>query len=298
MNFPDVIDNSMRKAYASCPTKFMHKYYENIVPVNARTVDLHFGACFARGIEVARKSFYCKNGYTSASRINPVENGISAAVYAWGNFQSPPMSNKTLPRLIGALRYYFMQWPFENEWLTPVEDGIECSFAIDLPIMHPITNLPIMFAGRFDMLATDKNGRYYVVDEKTASKLGDSWIMNWDLDAQMSGYIWAVKQSKIADIEIMGQVRGISILKNDYGHVEVPIVRSKYMIDQWHEQLLHDVEGMIRCWKAKWWDKNLSNACTEYAHACDYAILCKSADPTRLIEGNFKEEIWNPLVRK
>lgn len=303
MNFPLVIDNSMRKAYVSCPTKFMHRYCENIVPVYTRTVDLHFGACFAKGIEHARKAFYERKQTVEFS----VEHAIEVAAIEWSNFQSPPLSYKTLPRLIGALRYYFQQWPLGEDGLIPVEDGIECSFDIELPIAHPVLDQGIRYVGRFDMLATDKNGRYYVVDEKTTSKLGDSWFMNWDMDAQMSGYIWAVKQGifKLASVqqfgfehEVMAQVRGISILKNDYGHAEVPVVRSQHMIDQWHEQLLHDIEGMIRCWKAKWWDKNLSNACTEYARQCDYAMLCKSVDADRLVEGNYKTEIWNPLERK
>jgi PD-(D/E)XK nuclease superfamily protein len=297
MNFPVVIDNSMRKTFVACPTKFMRKYAQNLKQVSENSVNLHFGKCFASGIEIARKVFW----EAGSTQQEAIEAGINATSTAWNNFQSPPMSNKTLPRLIGALRYYFEQWPLGEDGLTPVANGIECSFAIDLPIVHPQTGLPLKYAGRFDMLAADPNDRWYVVDEKTTSRLGDSWFMQWDMDAQMTGYIWAVKQGAISsladDWEVMAQVRGLSILKNDYGHAEVNIVRSTHMIEQWHQQLLRDVRRMVESYKAGEWDKNLSNSCTEYARQCEYAMLCKSADPAHLIEGNFKEEVWNPLLR-
>ncbi len=300
MSFPAVIDNTMRKAFVRCPELFKRQFIDNLRPVDDVSVDLHFGACFARGMEVARKAYYFDPAPINAEQ-EAIQEGIEAAVSAWGTFQSPPLSNKTLPRLIGALRFYFKEWPLEEETLRPVEDGIECSFAIDLPILHPETGLPLQYAGRFDMLATDSHERYYIVDEKTTSKLGDSWYLQWDMDSQMTGYTWAVQNWPTLylepTVEIMAQVRGVSILKNDYGHAEVNIVRSQHMIDAWHEQLLHDIQHMIVCWKSKWWDQSFSQACTDYGRPCDFAMLCKSANPERLLS-NYKEVVWNPLAKK
>jgi hypothetical protein len=298
MNFPAVIDNTMRKTFVRCPELFNRQFIQNLRSTGASTVDLHFGACFAKAVEETRREFYFEPRCTAQESL---EIGIQAAIDTWDDFRPPPASYKTLARLIGALRYYFEQWPLGEDGLTPVEGGIECRFAIDLPIAHPETGLPLQYAGRFDMLATDSNGRYYIVDEKTTSRLGDSWYLQWDMDSQMTGYIWAVRQNAVIavseDEEVMAQVRGISILKNDYGHAEVPVVRSAYMIDRWHEQLLHDVQHMIVCWKSKWWDQSFSQACTDYGRACEYAMLCKSADAERLIEGNYKEVVWNPLAK-
>jgi len=292
--FPKVIDNSMRKAFVSCPTKFMRRYIEGIMPIGLPSVDLHFGVCFAKGIENARKAYWQED-----NQLHAVEKGIADAQEAWGGFQAPSLSNKTLARLIGAIRFYFEQWPLDSEVLVPVDNGIEYPFTILLPIKHPETGSYLSYAGRFDAFTRhDNSGRYYVVDEKTTSRLGESWFMQWDMDSQMTGYIWAAKYFLDGDAEVMAQVRGISILRNEYGHAEVPIVRSAYMINQWYAQLLEDIERMLECYKVLYWDKALSNACTEYGRPCDYAMLCKSADPHQLIEGNFKEERWNPLARK
>lgn len=294
MNFPVYIDNSMRKAFSECPTRFMHRYCENLVVVQPN-VDLHFGACFAKGLEEARKYFWVT--FPGCDTVDAIQAGINEAVIAWGTFQSPMLSNKTKDRLIRAILYYFDQWMLGEDGLTPVKDGIESSFEIELPIMHPETGFPLLYVGKRDMLATDVNGRYYVVDEKTTSKLGEAWYSKWDLDAQTTGYIWSVKQEK-SDVEVMAQIRGISILRNDYGHAEVPIVKSNWQLEQWHEQLLHDVERMIRCWKAQWFDQALNDQCTAYGRACDYKKLCMSMQPDKRIEGNYKVEVWNPIERK
>lgn len=45
-----------------------------------------------------------------------------------------------------------------------------------------------MYAANFDLLAVDPMGRYWVIDEKTTGKMGDSWALQWTLDSQLTGY--------------------------------------------------------------------------------------------------------------
>lgn len=191
-------------------------------------------------------------------------------------------------------------------------------FDFELPIVHPDTGINLRYAGRYDMLASDKNGRLYVVDEKTTSRLGDSWVSQWDLDTQMTGYICSVKKAyedewvastkgprEFEMPEIMAQIRGISILKNDYGHAEIPIVRPQWMIDRWYMQLHADVSRFVRAYEnakgvgQQAYDMALhSNACSAYNRDCDYKQLCLSPNPERLVTGSYQTAIWNPLAGK
>lgn len=309
MSFPTVIDNTIRKAIATCQTMAAYRHIDNLRPVGAPSVDLHFGACFATGIETARKSFFVVGMAPDAARFV----GIDRAREAWGDFVLPydSKSNKTLDRLMSAINYYFEQWPLGEDGLTPVEDGIECMFDFEIPIAHPDTDILLRYAGRYDMLASDSNGRLYVVDEKTTSRLGESWVSQWDLDTQMTGYIWSVQQQIKSNWhyagntfvdempEIMAQIRGLSILKNDFGHVEIPIIRPQWMIDRWYKQLLRDVILWRDAYLANEFGLALhSNACTSYNRPCDYATLCLSPNPERLIAGSYQEVVWNPLQRK
>lgn len=304
MPFPTVIDNTIRKSFWSCPTQAMYRHIDNIRPTGPDSVDLLFGASFATGVEVARKMFFVFN----LDVEHAIDAGITAATTQYGDFQPPDKSNKTKVRLIGALRYYFEQWPLGEDGLTPFPNGIECMFDIEIPILHPDTGEPLRYAGRYDMLATDTNNRLYVVDEKTTSQLGNSWNAQWDLDPQMTGYIWSVlymngyrvgEPETAPEIEVMAQIRGVSILLRDYGHAEIPLVRPLWMIDRWYYQMLRDVARMKKSYISGEWDVSLNgNDCVAYRRPCDYMTLCRSANPERLIEGNYKEVIWNPIAIK
>lgn len=303
--FPVCIDNTIRKAFTSCPTQAMYRHVLNKRPIGNDSVDLLFGASFATGVEVARKSFYVNGAGAEVA----IAVGIEAAQAQYGDFRAPDKSNKTLVRLIGALHFYFEQWPLGEDGLTPVPGGIECMFDIEIPIVHPDTGETLRYAGRYDMLANDANERIHVVDEKTTSRLGDSWNAQWDLDAQMTGYIWSVlhkhgyvigRPNTLPEgLEVMAQIRGISILLRDYGHVEIPIVRPLWMVDRWYRQMLRDVQRMKEAYMREEWDVALnSNSCVAYKRPCDYALLCRSANPERLIESNYQEVVWNPIAVK
>lgn len=296
MSFPHVIDNTIRKAIATCHTKAKRLHIDNLRPVGEDSVDLHFGRCFASAMEVIRKSAYVQGNDPYIA----MGEGIEAAVKEWGTFQLPSSSKscKTLDRLVHAIRFYFTVWPLGEDGLTPVENGIECMFDFELPILHPDTAEPLRYAGRYDMLASDKSKLLYVVDEKTTGKMGNSWISQWDLDTQMSGYIWSVKRER-PDALVMAQVRGISILQNDFGHAEIPIIRPQWMLDMWYGQMLRDVMKFKQAYLTDTFDKALhSNACSQYNRDCEFKQLCLSPNPERLIDGNYKEVIWNPLERK
>jgi hypothetical protein len=261
-------------------------------------VDLHFGACFAKGIEVARLWYF---GPEPVSPQVAIQIGIDAAVNEYGTFQCPASSYKTVSRLVGALRYYWEQWPLGADGLTPIADGIECRFDIALPIVHPDSGKPLRYAGRYDMLAENRNKRLYVVDEKTASRLGDKWGMKWDLDSQTTGYIWSVRHSLgEAQREVMAQIRAVSILKYDYGHAEVDVLRSTWMVERWYEQMLRDVRRMVHAYEVDEWDMALhENSCASFARPCEFSQLCCNPSPERIIADgvSYREEVWNPLTR-
>ena len=293
--FPAVIDNNIRKKFVACPTKVKWAHIENLRPITESTVDMHFGRCFAHGVEWARKAFY----YSGESPANAVDIGITAAVSEWGDFAETSKSNKTLGSLVTSLRYYFETWPLGEDGLTPVENGIECGFKRELPIMHPDTGEPLCYAGRMDFCGMNDEGNITIIDEKTTGRLGDSWWQQWDLDAQMTGYIWAMQEelslNRRGTIEISAQIRGISVLKGDNGHVEVPITRTLFMVNRWYEQMLRDVTRMIASYKSGIWDFNLSDSCTSYNRPCEFTQLCLRPNPEQHIEGAYKVVVWNPL---
>jgi len=293
--FPPVIDSTILGTFRSCPQKAFRQYIQHWKP-QTESVHLIAGGAFAKGIEVARRCYF-EEGQTDSQAVAA---GLQALLLAYGDYECPSDSAKSIERVAGALEFYFDQYPLGADGAIPITTpsgrrGIEFSFAEPLPdVVHPISGDPILYAGRSDMIATFAEGTY-VFDEKTTSSLGASWLRQWEMRSQFTGYMWAAGRAGIATQGAI--VRGISILKTKYDTAQVITYRSPYEIERWLEQVVRDVKRMIRCWEEGWWDYNLDHACTEYS-GCSLVNVCKSADPETWLPVWFEQKVWNPLARE
>jgi hypothetical protein len=204
-----------------------------------------------------------------------------------------------MERTAGALEYYFDHYPLGDDGADPAtfadgSRGIEFSFAVPLPLLHPQTGAPILYTGRADMLC-DYAGSLYVEDDKTTSQLGASWSRSWEMRSQFTGYCWASQQYGIKPAGVL--VRGVSILKTKYDTMQVLTYRPQWEIDRWYGQLLRDVERMISSWREGYWDFNMDNACMEYG-GCQFVQICKNKDPTPWLGMYFEQRVWDPLAKE
>lgn len=295
--FPAFIDNTMRASFVSCPKKFWWSFIHNLTPSRANT-HLIAGGAFAKGLEIARKAFYVSG--TSEEAATAL--GLEALLHAYGAHE--PMTtgteaNKTAVRMAEAFLSYLSRYPLETDTLRPAVfpsgPAIEFTFMLPLPsVRHPESGDPLLYCGRFDMLAR-RGEDYWVEDEKTTTSLGSQWMKTWELDSQMTGYCWA---SREYGVPVLGAIiRGIGILKTEINHVEVPVYRPEWIIKRWLEQVERDANRMIESWRTDTWDMALGHACSNYG-GCPFAELCLSPTPDRWIEGRFEPRNWDPLAIK
>lgn len=297
MNFPTVIDSTMRNAFASCEQKFWYEFVEQLGPTKP-SIHLHAGATFAKGLEVFRRSYYFHNKPLSES----VTLARLAMLVAWGDFE-PRFSwdtgghPKCIDGLFEALDYYLMTFDPATDALRPWQkDGeiaVEFSAAIPIPgTRHPETGDPILYAGRFDQLAL-YNDTLFVADDKTASQLGNTFLEQWEMRSQLTGYCWLAQQF---GYPVAGAIiRGISFLKNGFGAAQVITMREDWKIQQWLTQLQRDVARMIALYETKQPNLNLGESCTAYG-GCPFMRLCNSSDPS-IWKGEYVRREWNPLAR-
>lgn len=291
--FPEVIDSSLIAAFRSCPQKAFLEFFEHW-KLRDPSVHLHAGAAFARGLEVARTAFYTEG----RSPADSVALGLRALIEAYGEFECPADSAKSLERMAGALEFYFERYPLGQDQAIPMslpggKRGIEFSFLEPIEILHPTTGNPILYSGRFDMIVNYQN-LALGEDDKTASQLGASWPRQWDLRSQFTAYTWGAKQ---AGIKLDGfLVRGVSILKTKYDTLETITYRPEWQIQRWYEQMLRDVRRMIASWESGIWDFNLDHACAEYG-GCPFRGVCQLVRPEHLLRQQFERRIWDPVRR-
>jgi hypothetical protein len=290
--FPRVIDNSMRVLFVSCPEKWKLRYGHGLA-LRDESIDLHAGGVFARGLEVARWKLY-DDGFS-------VDQALVAAfpvmVKAWGNFDSGD-SVKSFYRCVTALEFYF------NEAYQPAVDTIqplrlngkpciEWNFVLPIDVKNPETGEPILYAGRFDMFGTLNNEKLVIVDEKTTKQLGGQWASKWRLRSQFTGYAWGAQQfGHHVDAAV---IRGISFLKYHHETLQSIVYRPAWHIDMWYEQLIRDVNRLVRCWEDNKFDRNLADECGAYG-GCMFADLCDTNDPQSWVS-QYVVSRWDPLKR-
>lgn len=307
LRFPSAIDNSMRKELVKCQ-KIAHWKFEQGLNAEEKSADLVAGGAFARGCEVTRRAFY-ESGY-------PAENALSAGVQAlyaeYGDFKCPAPKKyktaKTADRMAGALAFYFGENPLDQVEFKPFllegKLSVEMSFNFPIPISHPVTHEQLTYCGRFDMLGMNDAGEVWVVDEKTTGEMSEAWVNQWLLDSALTGYCWGARKlldSAGFDNPVVGAViNGVAIraMSNEmpYEHMKVACYRPQWQIDRWYGQMLKD----LREWKEAYLYQNhnqvLDHACALYNNPCQYAKLCNSANPERLM-GSYVVRFWNPLER-
>jgi len=293
--FPPVIDNSLLSSFRSCPQKCLQEYFLHWKP-RTPNVHLHAGKAWARAMEVTREEFFVKG----ASSQDAIAAGLRALIHAYGDFECPPDSPKSLERLCGALEYSFSTYPLESEKAIPAHfpgggRGIEFSHTEPLEIAHPETGDPLLYTGRFDQIV-EWQGGLWGFDDKTTSSLGASWPKQWDLRAQFTGYVWLAKS---IGIDLSGfLIRGISILKTKYETLQPITYRPAWMVEAWYEQVHRTLRRMIQCWEEGYWDYDWDEACTSYG-GCVFRKVCLSAPDARQgwLETDFEKRRWDPVLR-
>lgn len=291
--FPTAIDNTIRSEFKKCQRSWAWRFLRHKAGA-LPSIHLHAGAAFAAGLDATRRAFY-DNG---ADELTAVSLGWKKLIEEYGDFEPQGNTTKTAHRMGEALVDYFEEYPLATDFIKPVKtangSAVEFSFAIPLPITHPETGDPIIYAGRFDMLGETSTGQVFVVDEKTTGSLGEYWLTRYALSAQFTGYCWAAQQYGYPVVGAI--IRGIGLLKTKITHAAIPLQRPDWMIHEWYVQLIRDVHAMIACWQEAHFEPNFADSCGSYG-GCDYLPVCQVPAQARenFMAINFVDREWSPI---
>lgn len=294
-DFPEVISNTARSAWLKCETYFW-RYIIQSLRLRALNIHLEAGGAFAKSLCESRRAFYEKK--LEASEAENV--GLQALYDTYPKEEMDPArsGDKSVEGMVRGYESYMLEHPFHSDFVQPLilpngRAAVEFSFASPLEVNHPVTGNPILFSGRFDMLGVFNNS-LFVVDEKTASQLGEQWKRNWDLDSQFTGYVWGAKQ--FGHPVVGAVIRGIGLLKTKTTHEEVITYRPPWVIDRWYDETNTIVERMITAWKNKKYLHALDKfQCNSYG-GCPMKLLCESPNPDQYIESHYMVRPYDPLA--
>jgi hypothetical protein len=294
IKFPAVIDSTIRSDYVDCGMKML---YSRLYGLQKKGGSVHLvaGSAFAKGCEVARRKHYEEG----LDPDDAVVEGVLAAWQEYGDFEPPEKYlHKSPERVAYALVEYFTEYPMPTDRIQPYfrsngKPAIEFEFSFPLETRHPESGDPLLYGGRLDLVGSYMSD-LWVVDEKTATRLGPQWLKSFGLRGQLIGYCYAAHSF---DLPVNGFiVRGISFLKDYYGHAEVIEVVPDYRLDMWREQLELDVENMVRDYNRGKFSYAFADACNAYG-GCPYRGLCDKQDWQSWWGGSYEIDYWNPLER-
>lgn len=292
--FPAVWDNTMRASLADCPQKCNIEFFHSIRPAT-NNVNLHAGGAFAKGMETLRRVKYDATGKFAGEDAQL--HGVKALIKEYGDFD-PGDSVKSCEGMVGALDSYINQYNPETDHIKPFmhngEPAVEFNFAHPIEVLHPETQEPIIYCGRFDMLGVLNNDEkaLFVVDEKTTKALGPTWPRQWGLRSQFMGYCWGAK--KFGYPVVGAVVRGVAILKRSYSHAEAIVYFEPWKLDRWYSQLCDDITDAIAQWKRGKFRYNFATHCSSYG-GCPFRMLCESENPNQWLENYYRYEKWDPM---
>lgn len=307
--FPRVIDATMRSDWLKCPHSFFRRHVLGLARPGV-SVHLHFGACIARGLEVARRTYFETRDTSDA-----LHNGCEAVIHAWGDFEAPDggtrtAAAKTLSAALVTLQAYFREWPLDEDPIQiHVHAGrpcIEYSGALPIPgSCHPDTGEPILYAGRFDLIGDYQHSVWGLDDKTTGSDPNsDFWRNQWKLRSQFTGYVWLACEYGVTLKGFI--VRGMGVMKTDIKLGWALAPRPEWMIDAWLAQLQSDTATMCeqylslrdgwRTGHAHPFPQSFDAACADFG-GCTFLDLCSSTDPDAWLD-TFEVRRWDPLTRQ
>lgn len=312
--FPPVVDSTMLSSY-SCPQKFFLEYILHLAP-EAKSGHLIAGGACASAFQAIRHAYF----FQEADEETALGEGWRAFQLAWGDYDMEGVGAKSFINTWAAVESYFDEYPLAKDYLRPVRkpDGtpaIEYTFAIPTEIKSPTTGDPILYGGRFDMLAQRDNS-HVVVDEKTTSSIMGNWAKQWQMRGQFLGYVFAAQMNGFQCNEAV--VRGIAIQKTQIKHAEVPILYSNHQLEHWWTNLFHTLREMTNRYEAmqtiidsalhqqhdpeatlarvhQCWSYDFGEICGSYG-GCHFIPLCSRKEPWEWYT-DYAHRIWNPLER-
>lgn len=289
--FPPVLDATMLSAMR-CPRKFFLGHVCRWTREGGKSIHLVAGGAYAKGLEVARLAYM-----HGEDPERCLELGTQALIDEYGDAECPEGESKTLDRMIGALEFYFSEYPLEDDpaRISTIAGvpAVEWRFALPLPFTNPDTGQPLLYAGRTDMIC-DFAGARYAEDDKTTKQLGARWADQWELRSQFMGYAWAGRE---LDLGLQGTiVRGVSILKTKYETAQAIVNSPDWKIEEWVAHRDHLIRNALRFYQEGYWEPALDDTCNEYG-GCSFKSVCGIPPERRInwLTTNFEESTWNPL---
>ena len=174
------VDNTILSAIAKCTTRGILRYGLGMTTAE-EFATLQCGSSWHKAMEL----------YLRGETYTDVLRNFEDTYAEWSNSNVPLGHRLEYSNVLTIMDQWLYDHPLANApYVVPGPDFVECGFA------YPLDETgEIMYVGRYDAAVVDKqSGDWYVLDHKTTGWINQEKVNKYQLDSQMSGYIWALQQ--------------------------------------------------------------------------------------------------------
>jgi hypothetical protein len=284
----NVFDNSIIETMARCPRRGFYSYWLNRA-VTKKSHPLSWGSAVHKFMEVL-EGRYLTDGQDLTQASTYRSEAIKAGATYWS--EDPPLGHKrdwmTMERLIKTFDACFEFWLREKNMGQRQVLHTEQAFTITLPNGRE-------FGGRIDQLL-EWNGRLWIRDFKTTSRMGATYGSQFDLSHQFSGYTYAARElsGRKVDGVIVNTIYNTK-LKGPEVHEHL-VTRKDAELEQWLESIQFEMSLIDQYEAQDIWPMR-TVACNDYG-GCPYQDGCKKGYWSHIdhwLKENTIESIWDFL---
>lgn len=225
-----------------------------------------------------------------------------------GYYDDEKDKKRTLENIRASLMAYgsnFLSLVAEEPvWISEdkTQVGIELPFNVDVTIHYEENGqentIKFNFIGKIDGIHVHKNGNLIIHENKTSSRLDDSWLNQWSTSHQITGYCFAASMF-VKQMVNQARVLGMQIpipKTSGYAFRTDRVDREMHMLENWAKwvlvqlHFLNDYKDCVE--EAPMFTKN----CSAFYSTCPLVCLCTMNldDRKQAIDDMIVQE-WSPL---
>jgi len=259
---PTAYDNSMLDAHKQCPRYAWYRYWLHRSPVE-KSYPITFGVAYHRYREVLDLARI--QGQPGSDEIHTL--AFSEALKVYGD-DEPAIGHKhefqTKARLLKTCEQGYSYWLQEPDQGYEVLEA-EQSFQVALPGSGEL------YGGRMDWFGK-WNGRIWIKDYKTTSRMGRTYANQFDPRAQFSGYVWGA--AKLSGQPVQGMIVETVYNTKNIGpkHESFLSTRTEFALDEWIDDTEEAIVEINR-WKDVGYFPKRTTACMNFG-GCYFRGCC------------------------
>ena len=296
-----VIDNSALELITTCPCKAnyaLNLRRKSSAPAPALRLGSHIHSALAFRYE--REAL--GKPWTEAEQFKLLEDAFAADPCEAEGWRTLSMAQK-------VIHHYNEHYDLERLEVVLIPDQntrtdipfVEKSFAV---VVGEVAEHRVVYTGRID-LCIRRNGKLFILDFKTTSRLGESFWQDAAVYPAQRGYIYAVQES--LGWEITGYIiRALAVREPTKSGTSVEFHEETFytahppgQLAEWKSNMLEQVEEWIRYNDRGVFPRHQAQHCVGKWGTCEFYHVCTRPEASRAAElasDAFTENTWKPTV--